>query len=125
MRDLLPEERAVLSHDSAVRDQQAPPRNHAAIIKVIVANHLEFGPVRAAHISIRDFLRLSVFVQFLLTIFQTHSDIRRVFDAPKEIEVIPVTLPLIEVSDCAVKAVLPLENNRRVLKYRSFLVCRV
>ena len=125
LRGSLPEERAVLRHDSAVGDQQAPPRNHAAIIKVIVTYHLEFGLVRAAHISIRDFLCLGVFVQFLLAIFQTHSDVRGAFDPPKKIEVITETLVLIERGDCAVKAVLPLKNNGRVLKRRSFLAWRV
>ena len=74
----------------------------------------------AAHVSISDLLRLDVFVQFLLAIFQTHGDVRGAFDPPKKIEVITETLPLIDRADCAVKTVLPLKNDGRVLKRQQF-----
>jgi hypothetical protein len=76
---LFPQKRAVFRHDSTIRDQQGSPRNYAAIIKVIVADHLELSLVSAAHVSICDLLRLDVFVQFLLPIFQTHGDIGGAF----------------------------------------------
>ena len=79
----------------------------------------------AAHVSICDLLRLDVFVQFLLAIFQAHGDIRGVFGSPKEIEVITETLPFIEPGDCAEKTVLPLKNDGRVLKRNSFLARRI
>ena len=124
-RHLFPQKRAVFRHDSAIRDLEASPRNHAAVIKVIVADHLEFSLVSATHVSICDLLRLDVFVQFLLAIFQTHGDIRGAFDPPKKIEVITETLVLIDPCDCAVKTVLPLKNDGRILKHRSFPVRRI
>jgi hypothetical protein len=66
-----------------------------------------------------------VFVQFFLAIFQTHRDIRGAFGPPKKIEVITEALPLIEPGDCAEKTVLPLKNDRRILKRSSFLVRRI
>src|SRR5262245_18183462 len=122
---LLPHERAVFRYDSSIRDQQASPRNYAAVIKIIIADHLELSPVSAAHVFISDLLCLGVFVQFLLAIFQTNSHIRGPFDPPKKIEVITETLPLIEPGHCAVKTVLPLKNDRRILKRGSFLVRRI
>ena len=64
-------------------------------------------------------------MQFLLAIFQTHRDIRRPFGPPKKIEVIAEALPLIDAGDCAVKPILPLKNDGRILKHGSFLVRRI
>src|SRR5262245_4135994 len=66
---LFPQKRAVFCHDSAVRDQEATPRNYAAVIKVIVADHLEFSLVGAARVSICDLMCLDVFVQLILALF--------------------------------------------------------
>src|SRR5206468_9415998 len=61
-----------------------------------LSNHPEFGLMSPTHISIRNLLRLNVLVQFLLTIFQTHCDIRRALGPPEEIKVIAETLALIK-----------------------------
>ena len=65
--------------------------------------------MRAAYVGIRNLLRLDVFVQFLLAIFQTHRDIGRSLGAPKEIEVIAKPLKLIEQGHGAEKPVSPLK----------------
>src|SRR5262249_51062713 len=109
-------------HDSTVCDQQASPCNHTAIIEVIVSDYLEFGLVSAAYILIGNLLRLDVFMQFLLAIFQPDSDIRRAFDPPKEIEVITEARPLIESGHSAKKTVLSLKNDGRILKRSCLLV---
>src|SRR5213592_5159751 len=88
---LLPQKRAILRHDPAIRDQQAAPRNHAAIVKVVVSDHFEFRLMSAARISVCYLLRLHMLVQFFLAIFQTNGDIRGAFSAPEEIEVIAIT----------------------------------
>ncbi len=48
-------------------------------------------------------------MQFFLSIFEAHRQIRRPFRAPKEIEVIAKTLKLIEQGHGTEEPVLPLE----------------
>src|SRR5215831_16489541 len=122
---LLPKKGAILRHDSTVRDQQTAPGNHAAVVKVIVPDHLEFGLMSAAHVPVCDLLRLNMFVQFRLAILQTHCDIGGALGPPKKIEVIAKTLAPIQRRHGAVESVLPLKSDRRVLKRSSFLVRRI
>ena len=112
---LVPKKGAILRHDSTVCYQQTAPGNHPAVVKVIVPDHLEFGLMSAADIPVCDLLRLDVFVQFLLAIFQTHGDIGRAFGPPKEIEVIAKTLASIQPRHGAEEPVLPLKSDRRRL----------
>src|SRR5437667_3824968 len=77
------------------------------------------------HISIRNLLRLNVLVQFLLTIFQTHCDIRRMFGPPEEIKVIAETLARIKGCHRPKHSILALKGNGSVLKRCRFLAWRI
>src|SRR5947208_16132270 len=77
------------------------------------------------HISIRNLLRLNVLVQFLLTIFQTHCDIRRALGPPEEIKVIAETLALLKGRPRPKHPILALKSNGSVVKRCRFLARRI
>src|SRR2546423_9637533 len=93
---LFPQKGPVFGHDLFVFYQQTAPGNAAASIKIIISNHPEFGLMISMHAVVGDFLGLNVSVQFLLPVFQAHSQIGGPFRSPKEAEIITESLMLIE-----------------------------
>ena len=111
---LTPQIRAGQGDHSVIDNQERLPGRHPAVIGKIVTDDRELGLVMTFGLRVMHLARLNEGVQFLLSIFQAHPDIRIFGSSPEKIEIDAQAIAGVERGNRAVGSIISLKGDRGI-----------